>query len=125
MPNGHPPIPGPMVQPNYLPVEEALAHVTFPISKKDLLAQVGDTTVLFDGRNVDLQEMVAQLHDDFFDSEEELHAALEVAFPVPEDERESVPLAPGERAEAKWNAPEPAGGERGVADTQESMDTEP
>ena len=75
--NAHPPTPGPFVQPNFLAVTEALATVTFPISKRELLEQVGDDTVLMEGRNVSLHDLIKDVHDDHFDSEEELLGALE------------------------------------------------
>lgn len=76
-PDAHPPIPGGIVQPNFLTVEEAVGDVTFPISKKDLLEQVGDGTTMLHGRNIDLHDLIKDLHDDFFESEEDFRAALE------------------------------------------------
>lgn len=76
----HPPVPGPVVQPNFLSIEEALGDVTFPISKRDLIDQIRDGTAIYEGRNVDLAEIVRDLNDDFFESEEDLHAALESRF---------------------------------------------
>jgi hypothetical protein len=75
--NAHPPTPGPVVQPNFLAVFEALGDVTFPISKRDLLEQVGDGTVVLEGRNVELHTLIKDIHDDFFDDEAELQAAFE------------------------------------------------
>lgn len=72
-----PPPPGPMVTPNFLMVEEAVGNVTFPISKRELMEQLGDGTTLFNGRNVDLHDLVRDLNDDFFESEDEFRSALE------------------------------------------------
>lgn len=78
MPDPRPPVPGPIVQPNFLSVEEAVGDITFPISKKDLLDQLTeDASALVAGRNMDLHEMIKDLHDDFFDSEDEFREALE------------------------------------------------
>lgn len=122
----HPPVPGPMVQPNFLAVEEALGDVTFPISKRELMDSVRDRTVIFDGRNVDLRDLVRDLRDDFFDSEEEFHDALSTAFgALDEEAAETRAPPPPTQPEAAWNAPEPGGGERGIADVQEYGDTRP
>lgn len=82
----HPPVPGPVVQPNFLSIEEALGDITFPISKRDLLDQIQDGTAIYAGRNVDLSDIVSDLHDDFFEREEDLHAALESRFGATDDE---------------------------------------
>lgn len=82
----HPPVPGPFVQPNFLSIEEALGDVTFPISKRDLLDQVRDATALYAGENVDLADFISDLRDDFFESEEALHAALESRLGATDDE---------------------------------------
>lgn len=90
----HPPVPGPVVQPNFLSIVEALGDVTFPISKRDLLDQVRDGTALYAGRNVDLADVVSDLHDDFFDSEEELRSALEQRFGATDDNEEFAGTLP-------------------------------
>lgn len=93
MPTGQsprPPPPGPFVAPNFLPIEEAVAGVTFPVSKRELLEMVADGTVIFNGRNVDLQEIIADLNDDFFEDEEEFRVALENKYGAPTGE-ENVP----------------------------------
>lgn len=122
----HPPAPGPFVQPSFLGVEEALEHVTFPISKKDLLEQLVDgESALLDGRNIDLRELVKDLHDDFFDTEEELHTALERTFGARDEEASDIEgHAVAERDERAWNDPV-QGGERGRSDVASYMDAEP
>jgi hypothetical protein len=69
-----------MVAPNFLMVEEAVGNVTFPISKRELMEMIGDGTVIFNGRNVDLHDIIRDLNDDFFESEDEFRAALEVQY---------------------------------------------
>jgi hypothetical protein len=76
-PDAHPPAPGPIVTPNFLAVMEAVGEVTFPISKRELIEQIGDGTVVFLGRNRDLHDIIKDVHDDYFESEEELRSALE------------------------------------------------
>lgn len=78
--DAHPPSPGGIVQPNFHGVEEALDGVTFPISKRDLLDQVGEATAFVHGRNVDLHVLIKDLHDDFFEDEEEFRRALESQY---------------------------------------------
>lgn len=78
-----PPAPGGPLLPNFLTVEEALSEVTFPISKRELMREVEDATALFQGRNVDLRVLIRDLADDYFDSEDELHEALEHQYGEP------------------------------------------
>lgn len=85
----HPPSPGGIVQPNFHGVEEIIGNVTFPISKKDLLDQVGDATAVVHGRNVDLHEFIKDLRDDFFENEDEFRAALESQYARFGDDGES------------------------------------
>lgn len=80
MASGHsppPPAPGPMVAPNFLMIEEAVGHVTFPISKREMMEMIGDGTTIFNGRNVSLHDLIRDLNDDWFDSEDEFRTALE------------------------------------------------
>ena len=94
--NARPPIPGPFVQPNYLAVMEALSTVTFPISKRELLEQVGEDTVILQGRNISLHDLIKDVHDDYFDSEEELRGAIESEYTAPgTDETEGGALHRG------------------------------
>lgn len=81
--NARPPTPGPFVQPNYLAVMEAVTTVAFPISKRELLDQLGDETVILQGRNVSLHDLIKDVHDDYFDSEEELLGAIESEYTAP------------------------------------------
>lgn len=85
MPSARPPAPGPIVSPNYLSLAEAVGDITFPISKRELVERVGDGTALFQGRNVDLSEVLGDLDDDYFDSEEELQGALERRYGALDD----------------------------------------
>lgn len=78
--NARPPTPGPFIQPNYLAVMEAVATVAFPISKRELLDQVGEETVILQGRNVSLHDLIKDVHDDYFDSEDELLGAIEAEY---------------------------------------------
>lgn len=99
MPDVRPPMPGPIVQPNFLSVEEAVRHVPFPISKKDLLEQIDDeASALLGGRNVDLRDIIKDLRDDFFATEDEFREALEREYGPLSDEAEAEarPLVPGE-----------------------------
>lgn len=83
MPSGRsppPPAPGPVVSPNFLMVEEAVGNVTFPISKRELMEMIGDGTVIFNGRNVDLHDIIRDLNDDFFESEDDFREALELQY---------------------------------------------
>lgn len=77
---GRPPKPGRFSQPNFLGIEEALASVPFPIHKRELMQEVDGRSVLVEGQNRDLRELVRDLNDDYFDNEEELHLSLERAF---------------------------------------------
>lgn len=70
-------MPGPVVQPNFLAVMEAVGNLPFPISKRELLELVGDNTVVFQGQNVELHELIKDIYDDGFESEDELREALE------------------------------------------------
>lgn len=91
----HPPVPGGIVTPNFLGVMEALSTITFPISKRDLLEQVGEGTVILRGRNVALHDLVKDLHDDFFESEDELRTVLEQEMGLaPEDVAETEGVLP-------------------------------
>ena len=96
----HPPAPGPLLSPNFLAVEEALGNVTFPIAKRDLLdilTQDDETpTALLGGKNVDLADVVAELSQDYFDSEDDFHAALERRYGMlpPDPDPEPLPSGP-------------------------------
>lgn len=74
--HAHPPTPGPIVQPNFLAIMEAI-DVPFPISKRELIEEVEDDTVLLGGRNVSLHDVIKDIHDDYFESESEFLDALE------------------------------------------------
>jgi hypothetical protein len=77
----HPPRPGRFVQPNVSAIENALRDITFPISKRDMLDQIGDEdTVIVGNRNVDLHTLVRDLNDDFFATEDEFRIALEDTY---------------------------------------------
>jgi hypothetical protein len=82
MPEGHhPPAPGSIVQPNVSAIENALRDITFPISKKDMIDQIADEdTIVLAGRNVELRQLVRDLPDDFFESEDEFREHLESAM---------------------------------------------
>lgn len=101
MPDVRPPMPGPIVQSNFLGVEDAIRHVPFPISKRDLLEQIDEeSSALLGGRNVELRSLVKDLRDDFFDSEDEFREALEREYGPQSDEveGEATPLAPHREA---------------------------
>lgn len=120
MPDARPPMPGPIVQPNFLAVMEAVHSVTFPISKRELIEQVGDGTVLFQGRNVDLHELIKDIHDDYFESEEELRDALERSYGAHDAEAEGGALPTGPRE--SWQArvgPGESGGPSAYVEPQE------
>jgi hypothetical protein len=108
-----PPAPGPIVQPNFLNVEEAVADVTFPISKKELIEQVGDGTVLMQGRNVDLAQLIRPLDDDYFESEDEFRETLERSYgPIDAPDEHApaaLPTGPYETWQTK-NGPGDGGG---------------
>jgi len=94
----HPPAPGPMVEPNVNAIENALRDITFPISKRDMLDQIGEEeTVVLAGRNVELREIVRDLHDDFFESEDEFRTELQDALAGQADSAETItmPTPPG------------------------------
>lgn len=116
-------MPGRFTRPNFLGIEEAVASVTFPIGKKDLMTEVDGKTVLVQGENRDLRELVRDLNDDFFDSEEEFHVALENHFHDAFDAEfvdENAPV----QASAAWQDPA-FGGDRGAADWPAYMDAHP
>ena len=101
-PDAHPPVPGPILTPNFLAVMEAVGEVTFPISKRELVDQIDGGTVLFQGRNVDLHEMLKDIHDDFFDNEAELLAALERQYgPTDEVDGGVLPTGPDESFQSR------------------------
>lgn len=116
------------MRPNLLPVEEALADVTFPISRKDLLDQVEDgSTALVDGRNVALRDLIHEVHDDFFETEDELLAALETAYAGREEHQEVAPVVRADGTpldERAWNDPA-GGGERGASTLARDLDAGP
>lgn len=117
-----PPLPGTFTAPNLLAIEEAVAQITFPISKRELVAEVEGKTVFFGGRNVDLQELIRDLNDDYFESEEEFHSVLQDALANRDADTgdEHAPTQPG----LAWN--EPAyGQDHGAADMAEYGDTTP
>lgn len=83
------------MKPNFVSIEEALARVAFPISKRDLMEQLDDSaTALYRGRNLELRTLVRDLDDDFFDSEEELHGALERQYGTQDDDEEHAGVLP-------------------------------
>lgn len=103
----HPPVPGPTVQPNFLAIMEALASVAFPISKQELLQEIGDATVIFRGRNAELHDIIKDLHDDAFASENEFLDALTDLYTSTLDEDPPLteggvlPSGPGDSWQAK------------------------
>lgn len=112
----HPPAGGGVVSPNFLSVEEALGNITFPISKRDLMDEIDGGTVLLRGRNVDLRELVKDLHDDYFESEEELHEKLFDSYATSsegEQERDYsvLPTGPKSSRQADWGPGTTAGPE--------------
>lgn len=123
MPNRAPPTPGRFTEPNFLAIEEAVARATFPISKIELMREVDGATVLVNGSNRDLRELVKDLHDDHFDNIEEFHAALEAAFSDEFDTEVGDEAAPAQQASA-WNDPD-YGKQRGAADFPEYLDARP
>jgi hypothetical protein len=77
-------------------VEEAVGNVTFPISKRELMDMIGEGTVIFNGRNADLHDIIRDLNDDFFESEDEFRTALEMQYAgVLADESEPAALPTG------------------------------
>lgn len=99
----HPPAPGGVVTPNLSAVMEAVGNVTFPISKRELMDTLGESTVLFNGKNVDLHDLVRDLNDDYFESESEFRVALEDQYAglLLEDlDLDPVPLPTG--AQRDW-----------------------
>lgn len=117
----HPPMPGPVVQPNFLAVMEAVGDVTFPIAKRELIEQVGDGTVILAGRNVELHELIKDIHDDFFESESEFLAALERHYARTEGaESEGGMLPTGRRGSWQSSAgPGNAGSPNSILEPQE------
>ena len=107
MPSGHPPpppAPGPVVAPNFLMVEEAVGAVTFPISKRELMEMMGDGTVIFNGRNVDLHDLIRDLNDDFFESEAEFRTALENQYGGQLSSEEAEPTATPTGPKSTWQS---------------------
>lgn len=110
-----PPPPRGILTPNFLAVEEAVGNVTFPISKRELMDALGDNTVLLGGRNVDLHDLVRDLNDDYFESEDEFRAALEVQYAglfdaiATDQDLSPLPTATRSGGESGWG-PESASG---------------
>lgn len=97
----HPPPPGPFVEPNLAQVEEALRVVTFPISKRDMLDQIGEEdTIVVNGRNVDLRTFVKDLDDDLFEDEAEFREAVERNYAALLDDPPELVGAPRGREES-------------------------
>lgn len=95
MPGRPPPPPGPFVEPNLAPIEEAVRDITFPISKRDMLDQLReDDTLVLAGRNVDLRTFVKDLPDDFFESEDEFRRTVEEVYAAALDRTPEVLVAP-------------------------------
>ncbi len=107
-----PPAPGPLMQPHHAAVEEAVQDVTFPISKRELMQQVADKTALVNGRNVDMRELVRDLNDDFFESEDEFREALDTVLDL-EDPSDMLSERPARKS---------ASGRDVVEDALEEMD---
>jgi hypothetical protein len=108
-------MPGPLVAPNFLAVEEALGDVTFPIAKRDLIHMLvhGDATptALLGGRNVDLADIVAELPEDYFETEDDFRASMESRFGNDPDDPDPEPIPGG--PQSGWQAdvgPGAAGG---------------
>ena len=105
---GHPPNPGGVVAPNFLAIEEAVATVTFPVSKREMMDMMGDGTVLFGGRNVALHDLVRDLDDDYFETEGDFHDALERRYAGALDGQQSdedpspLPTGPADSLQARW-----------------------
>ena len=92
-PPTHPPVPGPVVQPNLTAIEDMMRDITFPISRRDLIEQISEEdTVILQGRNVELRSLVRQLHDDFFETEDEFRSELETALGERADGAEAIML---------------------------------
>ena len=81
----HPPSPGPTVQPNFAAIMEAVAGVQFPITKAELLREVGEETVIFQGSNVALHDLIKEIHDDAFESDAEFLDALSDIYATTHD----------------------------------------
>lgn len=122
-----PPAPGPLVSPNFLAIEEAVANVTFPISKRELMDQMGDGTAIFNGSNVDLHDLIRDLNDDFFESEDEFRVALEMEYAGilrGAEETEDVPAALPTGPQTTWQAdvgPGAAGGSDEYVEPHDSV----
>ena len=110
--NARPPTPGPFVQPNFLAIMDAV-DVPFPISKRELLDEVEDDTVLLGGRNVSLHDLIKDIHDDYFESESEFLDALETHYSTLGD-AESEPES--ENARIPSDAPDVWHGRRDLGD---------
>lgn len=104
--DAHPPLPGPIVRPNLLPLMEALAAVEFPITKDRLMSEVEDLTVMIAGRTVDLRDIIREVHDDAFATEDELATALENIYARPEGASMEGWSQPTARSRA-WDILEP------------------
>lgn len=124
----HPPAPGPVLTPNFLAVEEALGNVTFPIAKRDLLEmiQAGDAdaspTALLNGRNVELADIVAEMSQDWFDTEDDFRAAMERHYANAEADASPEPLPSG--PQSSWQAdvgPGASGGARDYIEPPEGL----
>lgn len=59
-----------------LRLETAFGDIDFPVSKRELEEAVDGRTVIFHGKNHDLRDLVRNVPDDAFDTEEELLDAL-------------------------------------------------
>lgn len=112
----HPPTPGPFVRPNFLAVMEAVGSVTFPISKRELIDHVGEGTVLLQGRNVALHDLIKDIHDDHFESEDEFLAAIETEYTTraagfEETDASALPTGPGSTWQTRAGPGDAAGPE--------------
>jgi hypothetical protein len=89
----HPPRPAGFVRPNVGAIEEALRDFTFPISKREMMEQLTEEdTVILEGRNVDLRTLVRDLNDDYFESADEFHEALETTYGERAQDAEAIVL---------------------------------
>jgi hypothetical protein len=120
----HPPPPGPLVTPNFLAVEEALGNVTFPIAKRDLLDILleddATPTALLGGRNVELADIVAEIGQDYFESEDDFRAALESRFAGLPSDPDPEPLPSG--PQSGWQADVGPGASGGATEYVEPPD---
>ena len=108
-----------MVTPNFLMVEEAVGNVTFPISKRELMEHLGDGTTLFNGRNVDLHDLVRDLNDDYFESEDEFRTALELQYGGLLAGEDSEPPAVATGPKSTWQSETGPGGAAGPDESME------